>query len=122
MAGLGRFHCTTQPLPSVGGVGVWCACSLLVCVSVVMYEWVLHTDPISRGFKCKVCKTSVHVKCQNYIPYCSGVSQLALCVGQGQGAHVHPLYALSKQPNHCKVVQLFSAATSFKRLGQVHSL
>ncbi|XP_064384983.1 uncharacterized protein LOC135333889 isoform X2 [Halichondria panicea] len=29
--------------------------------------------PISRGFKCKVCKTTVHIKCQNYIPYCEGL-------------------------------------------------
>jgi len=33
--------------------------------------------PISRGVKCKICKLTVHIKCQSYIAYCAGVS---LCV------------------------------------------
>lgn len=28
--------------------------------------------PISRGVKCKICKVTVHTKCQHLIPYCSG--------------------------------------------------
>jgi hypothetical protein len=42
-----------------------------------MIFYVLYSAaPISRGMKCKVCKTSVHTKCQQYIPYCCGVSRL----------------------------------------------
>ena len=40
-------------------------------------KWVFlvpSAAPISRGVKCKVCKVTVHTKCQNNIPYCSGVS------------------------------------------------
>ena len=42
--------------------------------------------PIARGVKCKICKFTVHVKCQSYIAYCSGVS---LCVHMCVSLCVH---------------------------------
>jgi len=59
------------------------------------------TAPISRGMKCKVCKTQVHHKCVNYITYCSGVMRHTCIDGQrpNNGSH-----AMTK--SHC----LLSAA------------
>ena len=41
--------------------------SLFLSLSLSLYL----PAPISRGLKCKVCKTNIHHKCVNYIPHCT---------------------------------------------------
>ena len=58
-------------------IQVYSFCCLLlyeVCLFDQQCSVVLLADPIRPGVECKVCRMTVHTKCQMYVPFCSGVS------------------------------------------------